>query len=185
MKGKFPIWLFITVKLTLSRVQRHLKSKHFTISSCNGIAPIACWRCILYSQDTSPYLYKISYFELSTFSDSITRKIKFTWEKKNNCENTAHSASLKITWQIMPVPQTQVKTSARRQSSTTHSFHSTAQKLTSYKLSPHGEQQLTDIHSLSEGSNVYLEHRPRNINSVWCGKSASNLRGCINSYLYI
>lgn len=91
-------------------------------------------------------------------------------KKKTDRENTSHGASLKITWQIIPVSQTQDKTSAPRQSSTANSFHSAAQKLTSYKSGPYGEQQLTDIRSLSEGSNVYVERRPRNINSVWWGK---------------
>lgn len=87
---------------------------------------------------------------------------------------TALSARLKIKWQIIPVPQTQVKTSAPRQSSTANSFHSTAQKLASSIFGLHREQQLTDIHSLSEGSNVYLEHRPRNVNSIWWEKKKTN-----------
>lgn len=65
----------------------------------------------------------------------IVKQGKWGLQGKKRAVKIAHSASPKTPWQIIPVPQTQVKTSAPRQSSTANSFHSTAHKLASPLLS--------------------------------------------------
>lgn len=116
-----------------------------------------------------------SAFPIKLFSSPPTSFLTFTLSPSSQHKGNKWPCrwSLVFTRVKSQAPQIQV-TSAPRQCFTDNSSHSTAQKIASYKFGPYGEQQLTDICSFSEGSNVYLQHRPRNSNPIWWGKTQAS-----------